>query len=229
MIPLRQSAWLAAALWLASTVNAADEPDFFDDDALWFDPEKQHRQINGGDLVFLNEPPAEKVHHHHNSIEVDPASLKHGWIRLQQCHMHLDHFPRAEVVFHATRIRNLAVTESRNIEAAQVQGHSVQLTNVGEDARLCIEAESRALHANGDGTFTLRNGPFMRRFLDGYFPMRVSMRITLPENLQLVDSDPDSQPGFVIDRHDRGFGFDAWFEGRLVTEFLLKTSDPVPL
>ena len=73
---------------------------------------------------------------------------------------------------------------------------------------------------NDDGTFSLYNGPFMRRFLDGYYPIRVSMEISFAgTDLQPVQFKPAEQRGFAVWRKDGRIGFDAVFEGMLRTEF----------
>ena len=64
----------------------------------------------------------------------------------------------------------------------------------------------------------LSNGPCMRRFLDGYYPMQVSMRVRwdMPE-LRFVDINPKVQPGFALTRQANEVAFDAIFEGELRT------------
>lgn len=194
---------------------------FADEDWLNFDPQASHEAINGGELVFLKTPPAKPVHHHQNTLTVHAQSMQDGWASLVQCHDNLDMFPRAQVLYNRERVRNLRIKKAERIGEAWVEDNTVQLRDVDEGARLCVEAESRALRANRDGTFTLRNGPFMRKFLDGYFPMRVSIDIELPEQLHFVSVSPVQQDGFQVD-HDRGaVHVDAWFEGRLKTEILL--------
>jgi len=178
-------------------------------------------EVNPGELEFLAEPPEGPVHHHDNRITITEASLASGWIGLRQCHQHLDPVGRAQIVFGEGRIRALRVTASENIERAWVEGASVQLEGVRSDARLCIEAESRALHAQDDG-YLLKNGPYMRRFLDGYFPMHVTMTVEAPEGLQLASVEPERQPGFRVWREDGRYHLDAWFEGRLVTRLRLE-------
>jgi hypothetical protein len=60
----------------------------------------------------------------------------------------------------------------------------------------------------------------MRRFLDGYYPMRVALNINYPaQRLRLVGQSPVSQEGFRVDRDDQGLQVDATFEGRLITCF----------
>jgi hypothetical protein len=174
--------------------------------------------INEGELNFLDKPTDKPVHHHHNKITVLKSSIKTGWIKLQQCHDNLDIFPRVQIVYKQGKIRNLRITEHNNIGEARVEGHTVQLTDVKKHARLCIEAESRALIAQDDGSFVMQNGPFMRKFLDGYFPMRVSIDIQLPANLSFVAIEPVEQKGFTVTRGKQRLQLDTWFEGRLMTQ-----------
>jgi hypothetical protein len=71
---------------------------------------------------------------------------------------------------------------------------------------------------NADGTYHVNNGPFMRRFFDGYYPMHVSMEVLLQtDRLRYLDITPVEQEGFKVtaDRHQ--VKFDVWFEGRLRT------------
>ncbi|MDH3948368.1 MAG: hypothetical protein OEU74_05345 [Gammaproteobacteria bacterium] len=180
--------------------------------------------VNEGTLVFLTQRPAGQVHHHQNHLVIDADSLLNGWVRLRQCHDHLDRVPRAQITYNRERIRDLQIISSGNIEKSWVEDNTVQLRNVQENARLCVQAWTRALKANDDGSYSLRNGPFMRRFLDGYYPMRVSMQIDYAASgLQLIAMKPERQQGFDVTEQDGRLAFDAWFEGRLKTEFLFRS------
>jgi hypothetical protein len=177
--------------------------------------------VNEGNLVFLTRPPSRQVHHHQNHLIINAASLRDGWVRLNQCHEHLDRVPRAQIMYNKDRIRDLQIVTSGNIEQSWVEDNSVQLRNIRDNARLCVQAWTRALKANADGSYSLRNGPFMRRFLDGYYPMRVSMQIEYATSgLHLVAMTPERQQGFEVSEREGFLAFDAWFEGRLKTEFL---------
>ena len=171
---------LVRVLLILSIPAVAAAKDGPDDD--WFDDDLEVRiaKVNGGDLVFLAEPPLEPVHHHHNRVILDPDSLDNGWVTLIQCHRNLDAVPRTQVLYHQTRTRELSILSYQNIEQAWVEGHTVQLADVEHGASICIQARTRMLEFNEDGSFSLRGGPFMRRFLDGYYPMHVSMNIEMP-------------------------------------------------
>jgi hypothetical protein len=225
----RKGAALAVCTGLALLVGVAgaepaQEPDLFAEPA----------SVNHGTLHILPNPPPQAVHHHHNHVVIDAGSLESGWISLAQCHEHLDPVPRAEVVFHPDRTRVLSITAVEQVGRAWVEGTSVQLENVSRGARLCLGARTLALVHHADDTFSLRNGPFMRRFLDGYYPMRVTMQVELPcEGLELVQVDPPEQPGLAVARGPCSVHLDAWFEGRLHTELRLRrrvapSSPPYP-
>ena len=197
-------------------------PDANDD---WWetDLEDQAIEVNEGVLDFLAQPPVEPVHHHHNQIVLSPASLDDGWITLHQCHQHLDPVPSSQVVYRRGRIRDLKIEAYRGIGEAWVEGHTVQLRDVGPEARLCVTAQSKALTSNSDGTFALSNGPFMRRFLDGYYPMHVTIEVQIPVKcLQLSHVTPAEQQGFAVTQEAGYLRIDAWFEGRLFTKITFR-------
>lgn len=172
--------------------------------------------VNEGQLHFLATPPAKPVHHHQNRIRISAASLASGWVELAQCHDHLDPVARAEITFRDGRVRDLRIVSADRIGAAWVEGPSVQLQDVARGARLCLAAQTRALQAGGDGSVNLGNGPYMRRFLDGFYPMRVTLNVDYPPDaLQLVDVDPPPQPGLAMRTRPGEVRLDAWFEGEL--------------
>lgn len=174
--------------------------------------------VNEGALHFLTAPPTRAPHHHQNRIRIDAASLETGWVQLTQCHDHLDAVPRAQITFREGHVRSLRVREATHIESAWVESASVQLAGVAPGARLCLDAETRALRDRGDGFFVLQNGPYLRRFLDGYYPMRVSLRVDYPAALLgVVDVSPPAQPGLTVDEHPGSVQLEALFEGALTT------------
>jgi hypothetical protein len=200
--------------WAASAVAIAT-----DDAGTPPDPIELTARINGGELAFLVAPPRTPVHHHQHRVTIDPGSLADGWITLYQCHSHLDAVPRAEIVFHEGRTRGLQVSSYAGMGKAWVDGASVQIVDVNEGATLCLTAQTRSLTDNGDGTYSLHNGPFMRRFLDGYYPLHVSLDVRFDgTGLRLLDVRPAPQEGFKVDAGVGRIYIDSWFEGRLRTE-----------
>lgn len=191
------------------------------------DLEEKALQVNEGELVFL--PSAvrdKKVHQHHNQIILHNSSLVDGWTTLHQCHRQIDAVPEAQIVFNKRRIRDLSVDSYRNIGQVWVEGHTIQLRDILAGAELCITGNSQSLSANPDGTYVLKNGPFMRRFLDGYFPMHVTMDIILPANcLRLEHVSPQQQKGFEVRLAGDRLSVDAWFEGRLLTNITFSANN----
>lgn len=221
---MRFSTMICVALMLFSSSNHAKEMSeaelekWFASDEL-DPPSFQTHDVNEGELVFLSQLPVADVHHHQNKLTIDAKSLVNGWVRVQQCHYNLDQIGRIQITFRKNKVKQIKIVSSKNIEQAWVEDNTVQLRNVNAKAELCVEAESRALVANGDGSYSLRNGPFMRRFLDGYYPMHVSMQISYSgTGLQLASIFPASQQGFTIWQNPEQIGYEAWFEGRLKTE-----------
>jgi len=179
---------------------------------------KNIAEVNDGELKFLAQVPANPVHHHQNRITLTRDSLQSGWARLEQCHHHLDPVPDMQIVYSRDRIRNLTIQRSDNIGRTWVHENTVQMSQVAREASICISAETQALRAEGNKRFVLSNGPYMRRFLDGYYPMRVSLKVSIemPE-LRFADIVPLPQDGFVLTQSAQEVAYDAIFEGQLKT------------
>ncbi len=180
-------------------------------------------QVNEGELVFLSKAPDKAPHYQHNEVTISPASLRDGWILVEQCHSNIDKVAAAQIVFAKNRVRNIKIISYKNIERAWVEGASVQFENVKSNATLCIQANTHSLKHLENGTYSLRNGPFMRRFLDGYFPMHVSFGLHYAQtNLELTSFTPARQKGFEVKLAEGQIKIDTLFEGRLFTEFHFK-------
>lgn len=220
----RLSALLTAAALAVLLAGAPSKPavaaaqsaeNAWDED---WDLEARVAAVNEGELRFLPPEAAEGHHVHFNRIRIDASSLRGGWIDLEQCHERLDAVPAARIVFHPQRIRHLRILSAEGIGQPWVEGHSIQLQDVGHGARLCVGGESRALHDLGEGRYRLQNGPYMRRFLDGYYPMRVVLQIQYPSDfLRFEAPRPGLQPGLDVRQRDGEIQVDATFEGRLYT------------
>lgn len=210
---MRRTFWSGVALALALPAAAMGA----EDDWLFDDAEERARRVNTGDLVFLDRPPEKAVHHHVTRLDITREALGSGWVLLEQCHDNLDKVPSSQIVYQPGRVRALSLVSHRNIGSVWVEGESVQLRDVAADAQVCVVAETKALHALGEGRYELRNGPFMRKFLDGYYPMHVSLDVRYTEGLRPEGTSPEAQPGFVVAYGDGRISIDAWFEGMLRT------------
>jgi hypothetical protein len=219
LLPRNIPALLAVVygLALAACAGAAPPPMSAQELDAWFNG-KGAGEVNEGELTFLTTPPAKPVHHHQNRIRITQDSLASGWTELEQCHDNLDAVPAAQITFREGYVRDLRVVESQAIGKAWVEGASVQLQDVAPGARLCLAAQTRALNDSGSGYFTLNNGPYMRKFLDGYYPMQVSLKLEYPAQLlRVLDISPTEQPGFQISQKAGSVKIETFFEGELRT------------
>ena len=187
-------------------------------------PIQEAKEVNEGNLVFLSEKPKKELHHHKSSVTILPNSLNDGWILTEQCHSNIDKVAAAQILFKKGKAKDIKVVSVKNIEKAWVEGNSVQMENIKADATLCVQALTQSLTQLKDGTFSLRNGPYMRRFLDGYFPLEVSFKLDYAQtNLELISFSPATQIGFDVQKSAGRVTINAIFEGRLNTEFHFKT------
>lgn len=191
---------------------------FYDDNSD--DAEARALAVNEGDLEFLLSPPDKPPHELHNQFTISSNSLKDGWIDLVQCHKNLDKVPAAQILYHPRRTRDIKVISSTGIEKTWVEENSVQMKNISADnARVCVSAKVHSLFPNFDGTYSMRNGPFHRRFLDGYYPMHVTMDVQLPEGeLSFGAIQPAEQEGFKVEHDSHSMQVDALFVGELNIE-----------
>ena len=218
----------------AGTAEQAKEAEAFDWDEAWQEAEERAReeqrllekarQVNEGDLELLPSPPADDAARMEKRIVIDRSSLEDGWAAMTQCHYQLDPAPAVQIVYNPERTRDIRITESEGVGDARVEGPSVQMREIERGAHLCVSARVLAIlpHPQGQG-YLVENGPFMRRFLDGYYPMHVRLQIDWPpELLELAASQPPAQPGLTIESDDNGLRLEAHFEGQLVSRLHLR-------
>ena len=183
------------------------------------DDETRALAVNEGELEFLKKAPAKTPHLLQNKFIISHQSLKDGWVQMVQCHEHLDQVALAQVLYHKHRTRNLKVLSNEGIGRAWVEKNSVQLENIGQNASLCVQAEVHALYPNFNGSYSMHNGPFLRKFLDGYYPMRVTMDVTFPEGkLSFEAINPQAQNGFDVRYEENKMNIKALFVGELEIE-----------
>ncbi len=173
------------------------------------------RDINQGELVFLNHPPKRPPYVQEMQVVINEDSLKTGWVQTSQCHYRLDRLPALEVVFSPGKVRKLRILRTQNIGRAWVEGSSVQVEQIGADAVLCIFSENRTLQPTGLGGFEWRAGPYMRRFFDGYFPVHLKLHVLYPNSQVQLSSLEPSVLQLKSVRQPGQLDVDVLFEGRL--------------
>ena len=179
---------------------------------------QKRRPINGGKLTLLPRARTDRVMHSHNTVTITPESIDNGWVRMKQCYYNLDAFPSVEAIFRYRFFRNLKVLSVKGIDKAWISGKSIQMINVRKGASLCTVSEIRVFYQNDDKSFSLVNGPFSRRYLDGYFPLRVTLEVHYPKDqLDFVEANHRNQPGLTLSNGRGKVRLAAVFEGRMVT------------
>jgi hypothetical protein len=194
-------------------------------DSDWFfdDFEEKIERVSEGELEFLPEPPEEKVHFHSNQLVIGADSLKTGWARLSQCHENMDALDIVQITFNRDTTRKLEVLSYSKITRAWVDQTNVELEGVQKGAKLCLQLESRVLHFGEGKHMSVRNGPYMRKFLDGYYPMHVYLEVSYPcQLMRFIKTGKQPQPGFNVSTKACAVMIDAWFAGELYTDLLFE-------
>ncbi|MFI9655072.1 hypothetical protein ABGV17_10105 [Guyparkeria sp. GHLCS8-2] len=237
----------ATAIALAGLLYAMPSPaqedwvsEDFDWEAAWEEAEEREReeqrliekarQVNEGELEFQSGAPHDDAARMEKHLVLDRYSLDSGWAEMNQCHYHLDPAPAVEIVYNPDRTRDIRITGRDGVGQAEVDGPSVQMREIERGASLCVEAEVLAILPHPDKAgYVVDNGPFMRRFLDGYYPMQVRLEVSWPEGmLALQKSEPPAQPGLAIKANPRGVTLDAHFEGRFESRLHLVRGPATP-
>ncbi|NNF96824.1 MAG: hypothetical protein HKM94_07865 [Halobacteria archaeon] len=192
----------------------------------WFEQDNVSSadDVSEGELRFITQKPDKPVLHSLNKLVIYPSSFDDGWVSLSQCYQNLDPVATSEVVYQYKSIRDLKITKVTNIDRAEIEGQSIKLTEVQKEAELCISARVRILYRNADGSYSLVNGPFHRKFLDGYFPYHLTLEVHYPASrLQVLRTAPAAQPGLMIKQNAGSLSFDGIFEGILNVEVVFQT------
>lgn len=189
----------------------------------WFyeDEDDHPVQVEEGELVFLTEAQNKPLLHSINEITISEDSVDDGWVKLVQCYENLDPVANTTIVYNYRFMRNLKIVSSANIDAARVNDQQVELLGVMRNAGICVSADIRVLYRNEDGSYSLINGPYHRKFLDGYFPYHVTLIIHYPgDKLEHIASRPVEQKGFRVEKQSDKLRIDTVFSGMLNTEII---------
>jgi len=212
---------LAVPVWASSGEPSAEALE------QWFESDEQVLpyvdDVSEGELRFLVKPPDKRTTSISNKIDILNTSIESGWVDIEQCYGDLDPIDAVEVVYRYHNMRNLKILSTENIKKAWVEQQSVQLNEVEKGAKLCVSLQAQIFYKQDGKSFALRNGPFERKFLDGYFPLHVKLRVFFPEkSLRFTDSKPAATPGFTVRRNASSIEIDTWFEGKLTTELFFE-------
>ena len=168
-----------------------------------------------GELRYLASHPEPHTYRYESHVRISPESLQTGLVQLSTCHYQLDPIRKVVIAFNKDRLRRLTVVKADGIEKVEVDRHLVVLTQVARGASICIDLDSQALDPIDQNSWRLQAGPLMRRYLDGYLPMRADLHVYWTEGLlRIQETDPLPQPGVEIKESPSGAQMHLIFAGR---------------
>ncbi|MBN2865772.1 MAG: hypothetical protein JXK16_07170 [Thiotrichales bacterium] len=181
--------------------------------------------VNGGQLNWLTEAQTAGQYGLENSLTVTQTSLTDGWVTFTQCHNNLDPIRKIVVQYNSNNTRGLTLQSSEKIESVNIDesNRAAVLIGVKKHARVCISGESKSLEETADG-YLVKRGPYMRKFLDGYYPMALKETIKWQQtDLKLNTTGMQTQLGQSFDYSGQSKTLIAqyWFEGRLSPRYVL--------
>jgi len=196
---------------MLTAAETLDDESWLDDDSAW-----RALQVNEGRLKFIAPIHDQSILHSDTHLWITSESMQTGWVKLQQCYRHLDAVGRTDVVYAYREMKNLQVTRVEQIAQIRVKQNGVELEQVQKGAVLCVQADVKILHHLADKIYGMQNGPYHRKFLDGYYPYHVSLMVHYSNNeIQLKRVMPQAQYGFNVTEKSGGLSIDSWFEGEL--------------
>jgi len=194
----------------------------------WFndDSDLSIEDVNEGELAFIAPITDKSVLHSSSVLLITEKSLEAGWVGLDQCYRNLVPIDKTDVVYHYKNIKQLKITDSGNIGEAKVNGQTIQLEGVSSSVYICVQAEVQILEKTGQDTFVLSNGPYYRRFLDGFYPYHVTVSISYPaDRLKYTHISPAPQPLFEVIQRPGKLSVDTWFKGILKIDIKFSGTD----
>lgn len=172
--------------------------------------------VSEGQITFMAVRPDPEGYWYESRAWLSADSLESGLITLDTCHRQLDPNGRVVIRFNPERVRSIEVLSSQGIGETLVEPQRVDMRDVQRGGEICLRLQSRALEPIGDGRWRLHAGPLMRRYLDGYLPMRASLSVTWPEGLlDIAQVLPVPQAGVVFSQRNDGATLDMTFAGTL--------------
>ena len=195
-------------------VEQTPDEDWFDENS---DPSIEN--VNEGKLEFIAPITDKSILHSGAVLSITEKSLETGWVGLDQCYRNLDPVAKMDVVYRYKNIKQLKISSFDNIGEAKVDGQTIQLEDVSSSAYICLQAEVQILEKTSQDSFVLSNGPYYRKFLDGYYPYHVTVSISYPaEKLNYTRITPAPQPLFEVIQQPGRLLVDTWFEGVLLID-----------
>lgn len=169
-----------------------------------------------GQLRFLEAHPEPHTYRYESRVRISEESLITGVVTLNTCHFELDPIRKVVIAFNPNRLQKLEITQASGVGSLEVRGHLIEMTDVKRGASVCIDLESKALERLNETTYRLNAGPLMRRYFDGYLPMRATLMLSWPgDRITLKETNPAPQKGVTLLQFPGRAEMDIIFAGRL--------------
>ena len=186
----------------------------------WFNNDKlelpEEATVKGKELQFISQPQKKDIPVTEKTYRINTSSVTTGWVFIEQCYRNLDPVPRLEVVYNYQHMRNLKVTQQHHVGKLWIADQTVQMEDLTKGASICTSAEVKILRHTDEDVYLLLAGPFKRKFLDGYYPMHVKIKMYYPATqLVLHEMYPRAAPGFAITQETGLIKIDTYFSGEL--------------
>ncbi len=242
--------WLAVLMAISGNTFAEEKNDlsdlspeeqaFFEDDSFF-----QTMEVQDTPVKWV---PAQKTQNQYalkNAITLTDETLKTGFVQFSQCHTHLDAIRAIDIVYNPQTTQELEVLSSKKIQTVTAHAAKIELKNVDKGAEVCVAGKVKTFHFNEQNQqWNLQRGPYMRKFLDGYYPMHVQETIQWPDiaiKWHATEIFDESQNQFVevfsdsllqknsaktphpqMQKSHNAMNIDYWFEGKLKINYLFQ-------
>ena len=186
---------------------------------------EQLLEIGDEHFVALTEAPPHPPFVHQKILTLGRESMSSGWVQNEQCHRQFSPTSALQFVFKRGRIRAIEIVEQHDIGRSWVDGNTVQLEDVNKRSSICFRSENRMLERRAGGGYGIKVGPFFYRFLDGYFPVTVDLRVRFPAD-RLTLREVRAEDGVEVVRLTDEVRLRSTFQGILRVEMLFDSVTP---
>jgi len=199
---------------------------------IWFNNDKldmpEEAAVQDEVLRFILKTKKKNIPVTEKTYRINIDSLKTGWVIIEQCYRNLDPVSKLEVLYEYRKMRKLEITHQHLVEKLWIEGQTVQMENLSKGAAVCTKAEVKILRHADTNKYLLLAGPFKRKFLDGYYPMQVKLKIHYPaRQLALDEMFPESAPGFHVTKANGSITISSIFTGKLYLALSFKALNSI--
>lgn len=129
--------------------------------------------VNEGELTWVAPEKTDNQYALFNKLILNDESLKTGRVEFEQCHTNLDEISAIDIVYNAKTTQSLELLSKSKIQRVAILPAKAELYGVQKGAEVCLKGTLNLLAKTATGRWQLPRGPYMRKFLDGYYPMHV--------------------------------------------------------